>query len=368
MGAFEIFAIIVAVVLAIMVVVSAVIVPQGQHYTVERLGRYVRTLQPGLRIVIPFVERIGRRVVVMEQVIDIPTQDVITRDNVVVEVDAIAFMQVMDAAQSAYAVADLRSAILNLVLTNIRTVMGSMDLDELLSNRDAINTRLLSIVDEATHPWGVKISRIEIKDIEPPTDIVTAMGRQMKAERDKRAQVLDAEGDKSEQILRAEGLKQSLILEAEGRKEAAFRDAEAREREAQAEAEATRMLSEAIASGNMQAINYFVATRYVEALQSVASAENSKVLMMPVDAASVIGAIGGITELTREAFGPPNGQAQGASRVTLGDGGGQLASRDDDTEAEGGASSAPEANETGSSGDSEATQARPNSGTSNSGA
>ena len=310
MGAFEIFAIIVAIVLAIMVVVSAVIVPQGQHYTVERLGRYVRTLQPGLRIVIPFVERVGRRVVVMEQVIDIPTQDVITRDNVVVEVDAIAFMQVMDAAQSAYAVADLRSAILNLVLTNIRTVMGAMDLDELLSNRDAINTRLLSIVDEATHPWGVKISRIEIKDIEPPTDIVTAMGRQMKAERDKRAQVLDAEGDKSEQILRAEGLKQSLILEAEGRKEAAFRDAEAREREAQAEAEATRMLSEAIASGNMQAINYFVATRYVEALQGVASAENSKVLMMPVDAASVIGAIGGITELTREAFGPPNGHAR----------------------------------------------------------
>jgi regulator of protease activity HflC (stomatin/prohibitin superfamily) len=368
MGAFEIFAIIVAIVLAIMVVVSAVIVPQGQHYTVERLGRYVRTLQPGLRIVIPFVERVGRRVVVMEQVIDIPTQDVITRDNVVVEVDAIAFMQVMDAAQSAYAVADLRSAILNLVLTNIRTVMGAMDLDELLSNRDAINTRLLSIVDEATHPWGVKISRIEIKDIEPPTDIVTAMGRQMKAERDKRAQVLDAEGDKSEQILRAEGLKQSLILEAEGRKEAAFRDAEAREREAQAEAEATRMLSEAIASGNMQAINYFVATRYVEALQGVASAENSKVLMMPVDAASVIGAIGGITELTREAFGPPNGQAQGASRVALGDGGGQIASRGDDTKAEGEASSAPETSEADTSGDSEATQARPNGGTNNSSA
>lgn len=323
MGAFEIFAIIVAVVLAIMVLVSAVIVPQGQHFTVERLGRYVRTLHPGLRVVVPFVERIGRRVVMMEQVLDIPTQDVITRDNVVVQVDAVAFMQVMDAAQSAYAVADLRSAILNLVLTNIRTVMGSMDLDELLSNRDVINTRLLSIVDEATHPWGVKISRIEIKDIEPPSDIVAAMGRQMKAERDKRAQVLDAEGDKSEQILKAEGLKQSLILEAEGRKEAAFRDAEARERIAQADAEATRMVSEAIATGNIQAINYFVANRYVEALQGVASAENAKVLMMPLDASSVIGAIGGIAELTRAAFGPANGQAASITRADLGENGGR---------------------------------------------
>ncbi len=334
MGPFEIFAIIVAAVLAITVVVSAVIVPQGQHYTVERLGRYVRTLHPGLRIVIPFVERIGRRVVVMEQVLDIPTQDVITRDNVVVEVDAVSFMQVMDAAQSAYAVADLRSAILNLVLTNIRTVMGSMDLDELLSNRDAINTRLLSIVDEATHPWGVKISRIEIKDIEPPKDIVEAMGRQMKAERDKRATVLDAEGDKAERILRAEGLKQSLILEAEGRKEAAFRDAEARERGAQAEAEATRMLSEAIASGNIQAVNYFVATRYVEALQGVASAENSKVLMMPVDAASVIGAIGGITELTRAAFSSTNGQVPRVSVPEIGDGGGRLTQNPDGSQGE----------------------------------
>jgi len=321
MGAFEVLAIIVAVVLAIMVVVSAVIVPQGQNYTVERLGRYVRTLQPGLRVVVPFVERIGRRVVMMEQVLDIPTQDVITRDNVVVEVDAVAFMQVMDAAQSAYAVADLRSAMLNLVLTNIRTVMGSMDLDELLSNRDAINTRLLSIVDDATHPWGVKISRIEIKDIDPPKDIVEAMGRQMKAERDKRAQVLDAEGDKSEQVLKAEGLKQSLILEAEGRKEAAFRDAEARERTAQADAEATRMVSEAIAAGNIQAINYFVANRYVEALQGLASADNAKVLMMPLEASSVIGAIGGITELTREAFGPANGQTTGVSQTGLGNGG-----------------------------------------------
>lgn len=329
MGAFEVFAIIVAVVLAIMVVVSAVIVPQGQHYTVERLGRYVRTLQPGLRVVVPFVERVGRRVIMMEQVLDIPTQDVITRDNVVVQVDAVAFMQVMDAAQSAYAVADLRAAMLNLVLTNIRTVMGSMDLDELLSNRDAINTRLLSIVDEATHPWGVKISRIEIKDIDPPNDIVEAMGRQMKAERDKRAQVLDAEGDKSEQVLKAEGLKQSLILEAEGRKEAAFRDAEARERTAQADAEATRMVSEAIAAGNIHAINYFVANRYVEALQGLASSDNAKVLMMPLEASSVIGAIGGITELTREAFGSANGQATGLNRAGLGDGGSRLAEKPD---------------------------------------
>jgi regulator of protease activity HflC (stomatin/prohibitin superfamily) len=316
MGPFEIFAVVVAVVLAIMVAVSAVIVPQGQHYTVERLGRYVRTLKPGLRVVVPAIERIGHRVVMMEQVLDIPTQDVITRDNVEVQVDAVAFMQVLDAAQSAYAVANLRQAMIMLVLTNTRTVMGSMDLDELLSNRDQINTRLLRIMDEATHPWGVKISRIEIKDINPPADITEAMARQMKAERDKRAQVLDAEGDKAARVLQAEGQKQSLILEAEGRRDAAFRDAEGREREAQADAKATEMVSRAIAEGNMQAVNYFVANRYVEALKELASADNAKVLMMPVDAASVIGAIGGITELTREAFGAINGQAGSVSSGT----------------------------------------------------
>ncbi len=308
MGPFELFAIALAVVLVIAVAASVVIVPQGSNFTVERLGRYVRTLKPGLRVVVPFVEKIGHRVVMMEQVLDIPTQDVITRDNVEVEVDAVAFMQVLDAAQSAYAVADLRQAMITLVLTNTRTVMGSMELDELLSNRDAINSRLLRIMDEATHPWGVKISRIEIKDINPPADITEAMARQMKAERDKRAEILEAEGDKSARVLQAEGYKQSLILEAEGRKEAAFRDAEAREREAEADARATEMVSRAIAEGNVQSINYFVATRYVEALKSLASADNAKVLMMPVEAASVIGAIGGISELTREAFSSPHGQ------------------------------------------------------------
>ncbi len=309
MGPFEVFAIVVALVLVVTVASSVVIVPQGSNFTVERLGRYVRTLRPGLRIVVPFVERIGHRVIMMEQVLDIPTQDVITRDNVEVQVDAVAFMQVLDAAQSAYAVADLRQAMITLVLTNTRTVMGSMELDELLSNRDAINSRLLRIMDDATHPWGVKISRIEIKDINPPADITEAMARQMKAERDKRAEILEAEGDKSARVLQAEGLKQSLILEAEGRKEAAFRDAEAREREAEADARATDMVSKAISEGNVQSVNFFVATRYVEALKSLASAENAKVLMMPVEASSVIGAIGGITELTREAFGSSNSQS-----------------------------------------------------------
>jgi len=308
MGPFEIFAIVVAIVLVITVAASVVVVPQGSNFTVERLGRYVRTMRPGLRVVVPFVEKIGQRVVMMEQVLEIPTQDVITRDNVEVQVDAVAFMQVLDAAQSAYAVADLRQAMVTLVLTNIRTVMGSMELDELLSNRDAINSRLLRIMDEATHPWGVKISRIEIRDINPPADITEAMARQMKAERDKRAEILEAEGDKSARVLQAEGLKQSLILEAEGRKEAAFRDAEAREREAEADARATEMVSRAIAEGNVQSINYFVANRYVDALKNLASAENAKVLMMPVEAASVIGAIGGISELTREAFGSSSGQ------------------------------------------------------------
>ncbi len=308
MGPFEIFAIAVALVLVVTVATSVNIVPQGSNFTVERLGRYVRTLKPGLRIVVPFLERIGHRVIMMEQVLEVPTQDVITRDNVEVQVDAVAFMQVLDAAQSAYAVADLRNAMITLVLTNTRTVMGSMELDELLSNRDAINSRLLRIMDEATHPWGVKISRIEIKDINPPADITEAMARQMKAERDKRADILEAEGDKSARILQAEGLKQSLILEAEGRKEAAFRDAEAREREAEAEARATEMISRAIAEGNIQSINYFVANRYVDALKSLASADNAKVFMMPVEAASLIGAIGGITEITREAFASPTGQ------------------------------------------------------------
>jgi regulator of protease activity HflC (stomatin/prohibitin superfamily) len=361
MGPFEIFAIAVAIVLVITVASSVVIVPQGSNFTVVRLGRYVRTIKPGLRIVVPFLEKIGQRVVMMEQVLDIPTQDVITRDNVEVQVDAVAFMQVLDAAQSAYAVADLRQAMITLVLTNTRTVMGSMELDELLSNRDAINSRLLRIMDDATHPWGVKISRIEIKDINPPADITVAMARQMKAEREKRADILEAEGDKAARILQAEGLKQSLILESEGRKEAAFRDAEAREREAEADARATDMVSRAISEGNVQSVNYFVANRYVEALQSLASADNTKVLMMPVEAASVIGALGGITELTREAFARPNGAASPAGA----DGSGRAPRQDGEAPQgdlqQGDTQASPDASEAGEpDGPESANPARPN--------
>ena len=303
MTAFSIFVLTLLVLIIVTIIATAKVVPQGYNYTVERLGRYVRTLHPGLGIIVPFIERVGHKLNMMEQVLDVPTQDVITRDNAMVRVDAVAFYQVLDAAQAAYEVRNLELAMLNLTLTNIRTVMGSMDLDELLSNRNEINTRLLHIVDEATNPWGIKVTRIEIKDIAPPTDLVNAMGRQMKAEREKRAAILEAEGKRQSEILRAEGDKQAVVLAAEGRREAAFRDAEARERSAEAEARATQMVSEAIASGNIQAINYFVANNYVGALKELAKSPNQKVLMIPVDAAGVIGAIGGIAEITREAFG-----------------------------------------------------------------
>ena len=278
-------------------------VPQGFQYTVERFGRYTRTLEPGLNIIIPFFDKIGARMNVMEQVLEVPTQEVITRDNASVSSDAIAFYQVLNAAEAAYQVAHLENAILNLTMTNIRSVMGSMDLDELLSNRDKINDRLLHVVDEAAKPWGVKITRVEIKDIAPPKDLVDAMARQMKAERDKRAQVLEAEGSRNAQILRAEGAKQSAILQAEGQREAAFRNAEARERMAEAEAKATRMVSEAIAAGNVQAVNYFVAQKYTEALASVGTAPNSKIVLMPMEASSLIGSLGGIGAIAREVFG-----------------------------------------------------------------
>ncbi len=292
------------VVLAIVIVVSGVKrVPQGMEYTVERFGRYTRTLRPGLNLIVPIIDQVGSRMNMMEQVLDVPSQEVITRDNAMVRVDGVVFYQVLDAARASYEVNDLVRAILNLTMTNIRTVMGSMDLDELLSNRDAINAKLLHVVDDATAPWGVKVTRVEIKDIAPPRDLVDAMARQMKAERDKRAQILEAEGLRQAEILKAEGEKQSAILTAEGEKEAAFREAEARERLAEAEARATAMVSEAIAKGDINAINYFVAQKYTEALQQIASAPNEKLVLMPLEAASLIGSIGGIAEVAKKAFG-----------------------------------------------------------------
>ena len=293
----------VLVVLVLLLIFSGIkTVPQGFNFTVERFGRYTRTLSPGLNIIVPFIDRIGARMNMMEQVLDVPTQEVITRDNAIVSVDGVAFYQVLNAPQAAYQVSGLENAILNLTMTNIRSVMGSMDLDELLSNRDAINDRLLRIVDEAAHPWGIKMTRVEIKDINPPANLVESMARQMMAERDKRAQ-----------ILAAEGLKQAQVLEAEGRKEAAFRDAEARERAAEAEARATQMVSDAIAKGDVQAINYFVAQKYTEALAQIGSANNNKVVLMPIEASSLIGSLSGIGAIAREVFGdqPP---ARGSAR------------------------------------------------------
>lgn len=302
LGGFEVFGLLLLV-LAVSALWSTVkIVPQGLHYTVENFGRYTRTLTPGLHILIPFIERVGHHVNVKEQVIDIPSQDVITRDNAMVRVDGVAFFQVLNAAKSAYEVDNLENAIVNLTMTNIRTVMGSMDLDELLSNRDQINAKLLHVVDAATESWGVKVTRIEIKDIAPPRDLIDAMARQMKAEREKRAQILESEGLRQAAILKAEGEKQAVVLEAEGRREAAFKDAEARERAAEAEARATTLVSDAISNGNVQAINYFVANNYVKALESLAKAPNQKVIMMPLEASSVIGSIAGLAQITNEAF------------------------------------------------------------------
>jgi regulator of protease activity HflC (stomatin/prohibitin superfamily) len=305
-GGFEVFGLLL-IVLAVAALWSTVkIVPQGYNYTVENFGRYTRTLTPGLHILVPIVERIGHHVNVKEQVIDIPSQDVITLDNAMVRVDGVAFFQVLNAAKSAYEVDNLEHATVNLTMTNIRTVMGSMALDELLSNRDKINTQLLHVVDAATESWGVKVTRIEIKDIAPPRDLIDSMARQMKAEREKRAQILESEGLRQAAILKAEGAKAAVVLEAEGRREAAFKDAEARERAAEAEATATTLVSNAIATGNVQAINYFVANNYVGALKALAEAKNQKVLILPLESASVIGAIAGVGEIAREAFGGGN--------------------------------------------------------------
>ncbi len=302
MAGFGVFVTALFIFAVLMVFLSVKPVPQGMEFTVERFGRYIGTLRPGLNIIVPIIDRIGNKLNMMEQVMDVPSQEVITKDNAMVKVDGVVFYQIMDAAKASYEVNNLELAIINLVMTNIRTVMGSMVLDELLSQRDAINAQLLGVVDHATSPWGVKITRVEIKDIAPPRDLVDAMARQMKAEREKRASILEAEGLRQAEILQAEGEKQAAILQAEGRKEASFRDADARERLAEAEAKATMMVSEAIAKGDIQAVNYFVAQKYVDSLKDIAAADNSKLILMPLEASSVIGALGGITELTKEAL------------------------------------------------------------------
>jgi len=310
MFGFQEFVILILVLAVVLVAMGVKSVAQGTEYTVERFGRYTRTLRPGLNLITPIIDRIGSKLNMMERVMDVPSQEVITRDNAMVTVDGIVFFQVLDAAKAAYEVNQLEVAILNLTMTNIRTVMGSMDLDELLSQRDTINAQLLTVVDDATTPWGVKVTRIEIKDITPPRDLVDSMARQMKAEREKRANILEAEGVRASEILRAEGEKQATILDAEGKRQAAFLEAEAREREAEAEAKATLMVSQAIAKGDLNAINYFVATKYVDALQSIAMSPNEKLVLMPLEASNVIGALGGITELAKQALaGQKGGQA-----------------------------------------------------------
>jgi regulator of protease activity HflC (stomatin/prohibitin superfamily) len=310
-----IFYIVFAVLLLFVVFSFVKTVPQGQEWTVERFGRYTRTLSPGLHLIVPLYDRIGRKLTMMEQVLEIPRQDVITKDNAMVTTDGISYYQIIDAARAAYEIKDLERAIGNLAQTNIRSVIGSMDLDEVLSKRDEINERLLRVVDAATGPWGVKIMRIEIKDLTPPSDIIDSMNRQMKAERERRAEVISAEGEKTASVLRAEGLKQSQILEAEGRRESAFRDAEARERSAEAEAKATEMVSKAIAEGDVQAINYFIAQKYVDAFRALATAPNQKFVIVPAEMSGLLGSIAGIGELAKSALGGDDGPAGGGGSV-----------------------------------------------------
>jgi regulator of protease activity HflC (stomatin/prohibitin superfamily) len=299
---FSIFLLIVVLLVILTLFLGVKTVPQGFNWTVERFGRYTRMLHPGLNLIVPYIDQIGRKMNIMEQVIDIPQQEVITKDNATVSVDGVAFFQVFDAAKASYEVSNLETAIITLTMTNIRSVMGSMDLDQVLSHRDEINERLLRVVDAAVSPWGVKVNRIEIKDIVPPANLVQSMARQMQAEREKRAEILQAEGQRQSAILRAEGAKQSQILEAEGRREAAFRDAEGRERLAQAEARATEMVSQAVASGDVAALNYFIAEKYLKAFTELAHSPNQKILMLPIESMGVLGSLAGIAEIAKETF------------------------------------------------------------------
>ncbi len=299
---FSTFVLAIVVLAAVIISMGVKSVPQSEEWTVERFGKFTGLLRPGLNLIIPFVDRIGSKISVRERVIDVPPQDVITKDNAMVRVDGVVFFQILDSVKAAYEVAGLENAIINLTMTNVRTVMGEMVLDGLLSNREKINSTLLNVIDEATNPWGVKVTRIEIKDITPASDLVESMARHMKAEREKRATILEAQGVREAAILEAEGERQATILRAEADKEAEFRKAEGRERAAEAEAKATQMVSEAIAKGDIQAINYFVAQKYVDSLKDMASADNSKVIFMPLESSSIIGALGGVAELTKEAF------------------------------------------------------------------
>ena len=314
MSGFDIFAIAVVALAIITLFAGVKTVGQGYDWTIERFGKYTRTLRPGLNLIIPYFDRVGRKINMMEQVIDIPGQEVITKDNATVSVDGVAFFQVFDAAKASYEVSNLSQAIITLTMTNIRSVMGSMDLDQVLSHRDEINERLLRVVDAAVSPWGLKVNRIEIKDIVPPADLVEAMGRQMKAERVKRADILQAEGQRQSEILRAEGAKQSQILQAEGRKEAAFRDAEARERSAEAEAKATQMVSNAIANGDVAALNYFIADKYIKAFGEIAQSPNQKLIMLPIEATGILSSLAGIGEIAKATFGESAASAAAAAR------------------------------------------------------